>query len=709
MQSLRRFSLLSALAFLGTVAVPQAASAASLTVSTTGSDSAACTSTAPCKSIARAYQAAAPGDVVSVAAGSYGSQSIPYDSTKTSETDVIIRPAAGAKVTFSGLGIAGRHVTVQDVVTGFVDIKKGPTGNAPSDATVINGSGTGVFIGGGVSDVLIKGGSYGNYYNAAPVKVQGSPAPTRITFDGVDFHDAIRTDPAAHMECIYAADVQQFTVRNSSFRNCAIFDLVFTNLSGKDPADIVIENNTFDYAVSHSGVLSTGYYALSFYPSIKTLSNVTVRNNSFYQGFNLQAGTWNNVKFTNNIIPNGTSCYANVTYSYNVMTGRACSATDRLVPGAMSHYADPANYDFSLKSGASAIDAGNPMDYTPTDIRGGARPVGVAPDAGAFEYGSSGGGGGTPSPGDETPAPDTTAPSTTISSAPSGTTTSTSANFEFSGTDDVTPSSGLTFECSLDGAGYQPCTSPKSYSGLAVGTHTFATRARDAAGNVDASPATASWTITSTTTPPSNGLVAAYGLNETGGAVIRDASGSGLNGTASNTWPTGAGKFGGALRFNGSSSWITVADNDKLDLSTRMTLEAWVKPANAMSSWRSILVKERTGGLSYGLYANTNTNQPAGLAHTSAEFDTRGGSRLPVNTWSHLAVTYDGSYLRLFVNGVQISARALTGSMVAGTGALRIGGNSIWSEWFNGLVDEVRVYNRALTATEIKSDMAKAI
>jgi hypothetical protein len=47
--------------------------------------------------------------------------------------------------------------------------------------------------------------------------------------------------------------------------------------------------------------------------------------------------------------------------------------------------------------------------------------------------------------------------------------------------------------------------------------------------------------------------------------------------------------------------------------------------------------------------------------------------------------------------------------MVAGTGALRIGGNSIWSEWFNGLVDEVRVYNRALTATEIKSDMAKAI
>jgi hypothetical protein len=86
---------------------------------------------------------------------------------------------------------------------------------------------------------------------------------------------------------------------------------------------------------------------------------------------------------------------------------------------------------------------------------------------------------------------DTVAPQTTISSAPPATTSSTSASFSFTSTD-----SGATFECALDGTGFAPCTSPRDYSGLAVGTHQFSVRARDAAGNLDGSPATHSWTIT---------------------------------------------------------------------------------------------------------------------------------------------------------------------------------------------------------------------
>ena len=203
----------------------------------------------------------------------------------------MVAPAAGAQVTFGGLNVAGRHVTVKDISTGFVDIEKnGSTANGPADVTVINGSGTGVFIGGGTADILIKGGSYGQYYNAAPVKVQGSPAPTRVTFDGVDFHDAIRNDGESHLECIYAADVQYFTVRNSSFRNCAIYDLSFTNLSGTNPAHLVIENNTFDTSGSHSDQQSKGYYSLAFYNSITALNDVLVRNNSFYQEIQWTAG-----------------------------------------------------------------------------------------------------------------------------------------------------------------------------------------------------------------------------------------------------------------------------------------------------------------------------------------------------------------------------------------------------------------------------------
>ena len=61
--------------------------------------------------------------------------------------------------------------------------------------------------------------------------------------------------------------------------------------------------------------------------------------------------------------------------------------------------------------------------------------------------------------------------------------------------------------------------------------------------------------------------------------------------------------------------------------------------------------------------------------------------------------------MRLYVNGVQVGSTAVSGSMAASTGALRIGGNAIWGEWFAGLIDEVRVYNRALSATEIQQDM----
>jgi hypothetical protein len=91
----------------------------------------------------------------------------------------------------------------------------------------------------------------------------------------------------------------------------------------------------------------------------------------------------------------------------------------------------------------------------------------------------------------ETPPADTTPPETTIDSGPAATTTATGATFTFSSSE-----TGSTFECSLDGGAYAACTSPKTYSGLAAASHTFSVRAIDAAGNVDASPASTTWTIT---------------------------------------------------------------------------------------------------------------------------------------------------------------------------------------------------------------------
>jgi Bacterial Ig-like domain len=96
---------------------------------------------------------------------------------------------------------------------------------------------------------------------------------------------------------------------------------------------------------------------------------------------------------------------------------------------------------------------------------------------------------------------DTTPPQSTIDSGPSGTVGSTSASFTFSSDE-----AGSTFECSLDGSPFSACTSPKDYTNLSGGSHTFEVRAIDASGNTDATPASRTWTVNTApppdTTPP---------------------------------------------------------------------------------------------------------------------------------------------------------------------------------------------------------------
>ena len=244
-----------------------------------------------------------------------------------------------------------------------------------------------------------------------------------------------------------------------------------------------------------------------------------------------------------------------------------------------------------------------------------------------------------------------------------------------------------------------------SISGLAAGTYT-ATVTVTAAG-ATGSPKSIAVTLTVNPSVPAN-LIGAWGFDEpTGNAV--DASGRGHAGTISGATRTAAGRFGGALSFDGVNDIVTVADTNALDLTTGMTLEAWVRPTAIGTDWRTVVLKEQPGNLIYSLYAGDSAGRAATHIFTTADRGLSGTSATPVDAWTHLAATYDGATMRLFVNGVQAATRAQTGSIRASTGALRIGGNTIWSEWFAGVIDEVRVYNRALTATEIQADMAVAV
>ena len=200
------------------------------------------------------------------------------------------------------------------------------------------------------------------------------------------------------------------------------------------------------------------------------------------------------------------------------------------------------------------------------------------------------------------------------------------------------------------------------------------------------------------------GLVAAYSFNEGSGTTVSDASGTGNNGTTSSTTWSTSGKYGGALSFNGTTARVNVPNSSSLQLTSAMTLEAWVNPSATTSKWRDVIYK---GNDNYYLeVTSSNSSKPAGggtFAGTNA--NAYGTAALTANTWSYLALTYDGATLRLYVNGALVGSQARTGATATSTSQLQIGGDSLFSQYFSGLIDEVRVYNVALSVAAIQTDM----
>ena len=135
------------------------------------------------------------------------------------------------------------------------------------------------------------------------------------------------------------------------------------------------------------------------------------------------------------------------------------------------------------------------------------------------------------------------------------------------------------------------------------------------------------------------------------------------------TWNT-AGRYGGALAFDGTNDWVTVPDKAVLDLTTGMTLEACGSTSSG-TAWRTVILKETGDGLSYGLYFSDTDGRPSGSIRRTSDIGVTGPSVLATNTWVHLAATYNGSTLILFVNGSQDRRRATTGAIVASSQPLR--------------------------------------
>ena len=237
------------------------------------------------------------------------------------------------------------------------------------------------------------------------------------------------------------------------------------------------------------------------------------------------------------------------------------------------------------------------------------------------------------------------------------------------------------------------------------GVHALTAIARDPAGNRTTSTEIQVIVDNSSAPPLPFGLVAGFSFNEGLGIVAFDASGTGNDGSITGAAWDSNGKYGGALFFDGVDDWVTVSDSPSLDLTNGMTISAWVSPIT-LSGWDTVVIKERPFHIAYALYGNTGGNMPSGEIRLTSNHVVLGDSQVSIGSWTHLGATFDGSALKLYVNGALVRTVSVSGTIFVSDDPFRIGGNSIWSdEFFHGLIDEVRIYNRALTPTEIVADM----
>ncbi|HEY6886218.1 MAG TPA: LamG-like jellyroll fold domain-containing protein, partial [Solirubrobacter sp.] len=307
-----------------------------------------------------------------------------------------------------------------------------------------------------------------------------------------------------------------------------------------------------------------------------------------------------------------------------------------------------------------------------------------------------------------TSACDTTLPTVAITAPANGTTVSGTTTVTATASDNDSVA-GVQFK--LDGAnlGDEDTTAPYGVDwetgGTTPGPHTLTAVARDPSGNAKTSAGVA---VTVPQPPAGPPPVASYSFDDGAGTVLGDASGNGNNGTIAGGAAWVSGKFGSALDFDGSSGHV-----DLPGLGTfykgAFTLEAWIRrdtsavDGGIVGSWAPL---QNGGAMLWNGWPNGHTTQTLGTS-TSNYLDA--GSAAPVGTWQHIASTYDGTTGKLYVNGALVATKTFTGN-VGDANSWRIGAyGPTAANFFNGAIDDVRIYDRALTAGQVTTDMNTAV
>ncbi len=198
-------------------------------------------------------------------------------------------------------------------------------------------------------------------------------------------------------------------------------------------------------------------------------------------------------------------------------------------------------------------------------------------------------------------------------------------------------------------------------------------------------------------------LIGWWLLDEGSGTTVADVSGAGHGGVFAEGDPEWVdGRSGKALKFDGSNK-VEIPDHEDFHLREAVSMGLWAQPESDQPEYGKFFCKQKSGEYPYALQFSSSQTIRA-TVDASARFDSPAIPNF-VGEWAHLCFTYDGAALILYKDGEEATRIEASGELQQNDLSLSIGGRLSSGQNFIGIIDDVRLYNHALTAEEVKASM----
>jgi len=216
-----------------------------------------------------------------------------------------------------------------------------------------------------------------------------------------------------------------------------------------------------------------------------------------------------------------------------------------------------------------------------------------------------------------------------------------------------------------------------------------------------------SFGVSSKAADSSGKLLGWWKFDEQSGKEVSDSSGNGNTGKVAGQpkWQPSGGKIGGALLFDGGGDYVEIANQQNFNATGQITVAAWIKVNKFDKQYQTIVAKGDSAWRLHRFHDNSIGFHATGLRKPGMQgAGVEGKANVNDGQWHHIAAVYDGTKACMYVDGRLDDTADVQGTINANNASVFIGENSeARGRYWNGLIDDVRIYNYALSENDVKA------